>query len=723
MTNHKGKSSGTPRGRLAARLILRLTLALAPLSCLAAYVAGSPFPLPAFMVPERRYEGVSTADALADAAVAGGLSVPLIALSGPLGLEDARAGLAFFRLTGRPVRFEPRPAAPGPLAAYSIASPGAGAQAMLSVLIDEAGRGGPAKLLYASPGAAVVGDAARGDAVPGETRTLASAEPLPRDARLSAPLPPTPQGGGASTPLALRLEAGGRASDFLAFHPSGDERRILLVTRKTARRSVLEALRPVRGVGYEELLSAGAYGYELIVLDGPILAELDGAPAAFLADYVRRGAGSLLLAIDSPELGKAGDAPALEAILPVEPAPRALERLPDVAMVVAIDVSGSMYGDKLALAKAVGLELVANLKDSDLAGVLLFDEDSSWLYPLAPLAGLDARAGLGPLRAGGGTALGPALLACLEALESSSMPERRLVVVSDGISAPADFDALAARAFRSRIAISAMAVGAEYDRATLTRLSAGSGGRFYRVADASEVPSLIVADRRELSRTVFAEERVAVVDLTGAPAGYVEGMARLGLAPEATAFFSSAAGDPLLSSRRVGTRATIAYASDLYGRYGRDFLARPQTLATLDAMLMGLLSEAAPALTLTETSDGLSASLRADYLVEPSALLTDARGRVAHEGLLERVAPGRFYVGLGRPSVGAYTLLVSDRGRSIARVPVYSNGGTAARPSDSEAAARAYRPSAWVMTPRGEPWLVAFFALSLCLTLARRLDP
>jgi len=483
----------------------------------------------------------------------------------------------------------------------------------------------------------------------------------------------------------------------------------------------LEALRPVRKVPYEELLSAGLYDYELVALDGPSLPELDGAAAAALAEYVERGAGSLLCIIDSPDTGKPGDAPALERVLPVELSPRSLSRLPDVAMVVAMDVSGSMYGDKLSLAKAVGLELVANLKPGDEAGVLLFDDEARWLYPPAPVAEFDAARSLAPLRAGGGTRLYPALAECIAALESSDRPEKRIVIVSDGITAPADFDALAAKAFKAGIGISAMAVGAEYDKALLTRIAAGSGGKFYRVRDASEVPSLIIQDRKSISRTVFAEERVAVVDIAGSEAGFVTGMARLGPKPDAVAFFSSAAGDPLLVSMRIGARSSLVYASDAYGRYGAEFLERPGTLSILEATLGGLFSERPPAAELTETSDGLALSIRADYLVEPYAALADGRGRIVAEAPFSRAAPGRFYAALGKPAPGRYTALVEDRGWVVARFAVASNGGAAAAPSDSARAALAYRTPFWVLPRGGAPWLLAFFALSLMATVATRL--
>jgi Ca-activated chloride channel homolog len=107
------------------------------------------------------------------------------------------------------------------------------------------------------------------------------------------------------------------------------------------------------------------------------------------------------------------------------------------------------------------------------------------------------------------------------------MPIKHAVLISDGISEPGDFNSLAAWARERGISISAMAVGEGYDRALLNALSAGTGGRLYAVSSVDEIPSLILEDRMSRARTVFSQERVAIRGVSGLPAGFVDGMARL----------------------------------------------------------------------------------------------------------------------------------------------------------------------------------------------------
>lgn len=713
MTIHKGDFK-TP---------IRLALLVLPFVCLLAFILRLPLPLPRIVVPQKTYDSSSlTTQAILNDAANRFCSVRIRTTTVPT-LADIQSAQLHYAKTGMPVAFETArdSGLQNPIAAYSMNLSGNGTPSVLTLLLDEA-NSGPVTITVDYGGkdlAATDGD---------EAWTVNT---VPLDRRLNVPIAgkaDTSDAAGkfaGSNEVEIKLTVGTpektRAASITVITPEADRPRVLMASNKHDARSFIEAIRPVRKISYEELGSAGLYGYELVVLDGPVLAELQGTTSAALAEYVQRGAGNLLVIVDSPDVGKPGDAPELEELLPVELSPRSMSRLPDVAMAVAIDVSGSMYGDKLSLAKAVGLELVANLKPSDLAGILLFDDETRWLYPPAPVADLDARQTLSPLRAGGGTRMHLALSECIAALESSSLPEKRIIIVSDGISAPANFDALAARAFNAGISISAMAVGAEYDEALLTRISAGSGGRFYRVRDANQVPSLIIEDRKNLSRTVFAEETTRVVDIAGNNAGSISGMARLGPKPDTVAFFSSAAGDPLFASRRIGSRSTLVYASDVYGRYGNAFLQRPATLAVLDAVIDGLFIEQLPTATLTETADGLALSMQADYLVEPYAALADTSGRIIHGSLFEKVSPGQFHAALGRQAPGRYTALVEDRGRTVARFELYSNGGTAAAPSDSAAAALAYRTPFWALPRSGAPWLIAFFTLSLLNTVLMRM--
>ncbi len=700
MAIHKGKRDSSHA---------EAALAAAPLLCLAMFVLGVPFPLPRFFVPGRGYElaagpGSTAADVMSDAA-AGPFGTVRLHIDGRPTKVEISAARRHYRDTGMPVAFETTANASsdaGPAEAFSIPLRTDGSAVELTILLDEASAGLPVRVL-------VDGSAAF------------DTQELPPDRRVKVPIEAGDPGRDAL--VEVRAGAGGadRVSRFSVAAGGGNEPRILMAGGEAGTRTLLDSLFAVKHIRLDELESAGVFDYELVVLDGPRLSSLGASLSARLASYVERGAGSLLLVADSPGIGIPGDAPELERLLPAELSPRPQSRLPDVAMAVAIDASGSMYGEKLSLAKAVGLELVANLKPGDVAGILLFDEEARWLSFPGPVELLDARRELEPLRAGGGTRIYPALAECIDALERFSQPERRIIIVSDGVSKPADFDSLVSRAFKARIAVSTMAVGDEYDKALLTSIAAGSGGRFYRVRDPMDVPSLIMEDRQTISRMVFAEESVGIVDIAGSPAGNVTGMARLSPKPDALVFFSTEAGDPLFASRRIGSRSAIVYASDIHGRYGSGFLGRPENLAVIKAVIEGSFRGRPPQATLAETADGISLSIHGDYLAAPRAILVDPLGAIVGETAFEALAPGYFHAAFDPPAEGRYTLLVADRGTVAARFPIHANRGLKGVPVDSAAADAAYRTPFWALMPGKIPWLLAFFALSLLYTLLARM--
>lgn len=66
-----------------------------------------------------------------------------------------------------------------------------------------------------------------------------------------------------------------------------------------------------------------------------------------LLEAVRMRTASVLMVSDSPDFCKKGDNPELEGLLSVSLVPRGLKGLPDLALLVLIDTSGSIFGVKL----------------------------------------------------------------------------------------------------------------------------------------------------------------------------------------------------------------------------------------------------------------------------------------------------------------------------------------------------------------------------------------
>jgi len=559
----------------------------------------------------------------------------------------------------------------------------------------------------------------------------AGTEALVRGAR---PLLYSASGAELPADLALRLSGEGAESIELSFLPAsgpalvrnldlGGEAtelpRVLVVSSKAQVVSFIERAYDSRRANPAEATALDLHAYELIVLDGLPLAGIGGPLLDGLVDAVERRTGSLLFVADSPDFGTKGANPALEELLPATLLPRSLKDQPDVAMLVLVDASGSMFGEKLSLAKVTGLELLRGLKDGDLVGLGLFSDRRRWLYGFAPVSGLEAAPELGPLSAGGGTDLYAALSDGLDRLTRTSLERRHAVLITDGVTKPADFRGLAERARALGVTISAMGVGEDADRAFLERLALGSGGRYYPVASADEIPSLIVEDRSSVARPAFAQGRMPILALDGKKVATVEGMAQYTATPTAEVLLSNELGDPLFATREAGNRAVLLFASDIYGTYTSALFASHEAAGIVRDRLDALFAEHPARVSVTEAERGLVLYLKSDRLAAPRLLLSRA-GETAIEVPFRRVGASGWAAEAAPPATGRWNASVLDRGAALASFPVAVNGGISGTRADAAAALAGHRPLPFRSARSPVLWLGLFFAASLACTVYLR---
>jgi len=496
--------------------------------------------------------------------------------------------------------------------------------------------------------------------------------------------------------------------------------RVLVISDREGQGSWIESVYPSRRATPDEAAGLDLHAYELIVFDGLPLARIQGSLLDKTLAVAERGTGSFLFAADSPDFGRKGDNPEIEALLPVSLLPKSLKELPDLALLVLIDTSGSMFGDKLSLAKVTGLELLRELKPTDRVGMLLFSDERQWVYDFAPNASVVAAPVIDPIPATGGTDLAAALAAGLDRLARVPLDERHAVIVTDGVTRPADFRSLAARARREGVTVSTMGVGTDLNRALLEELAIGTGGRFYRVSGPDEVPSLLFEDRKNEARPPFIQERTPVLALNGEEVAAVDGMALYSAEGGATVVLTDAVGDPLLSSMERRNRAVLLFASDLHGTYTEGFFSKPLAAGIFKDRLDALFSEKPLEVSLIEGRRGVHVGLRSDSLVRPSLLLT-APGHVPVEAEFERRGEGDWETRIVPPARGLYAASIIDRGSGVASFALASNDELAGLEAADSYAAAAYRPLNFRRFGFRAAWLLLFFLSSVATTLVLRI--
>jgi len=164
-----------------------------------------------------------------------------------------------------------------------------------------------------------------------------------------------------------------------------------------------------------------------------------------------------------------------------------------VDLVVVLDVSGSMAGDKLAHAKAALRALASWLGPQDRLAILPYS-DRAWtaLAPAfeTPTAASQREAVIDALRAGGSTHMSAGLDLGLATLGASAGRDRiaRMVIVSDGLANRGDtrLAGLGARARAARVGgatLSAVGVGLHFNEVLLTTLADEGAGQYHYVED------------------------------------------------------------------------------------------------------------------------------------------------------------------------------------------------------------------------------------------------
>jgi Ca-activated chloride channel family protein len=194
------------------------------------------------------------------------------------------------------------------------------------------------------------------------------------------------------------------------------------------------------------------------------------------------------------------------------------ERAP-LALVVVLDTSGSMDGEKIGRAKDAVLALMQDMRDDDEIAFVRYASDAELVQPLARMGKVRSplAARVRELEAGGGTNIPSGLSMGLGALaDAESGRVRRVVLVSDGLdSTRAQAERLASDSAERGVTVSSMGIGLDFDEAYLGALARDGHGNFGFVNDGAALTAFLHRELDEASATTVEN---ATVRLT-LPAG------------------------------------------------------------------------------------------------------------------------------------------------------------------------------------------------------------
>jgi Ca-activated chloride channel family protein len=196
-----------------------------------------------------------------------------------------------------------------------------------------------------------------------------------------------------------------------------------------------------------------------------------------------------------------------------------LERMPS-DLVVVLDQSGSMAGEKIVDARAAIRQLISALEPEDRFALVSYSVGAHTAIPLSGVSD-SARerwsAVVGGISTGGGTNLASGLDLGLGIVDGSRLGGRipRVILISDGLAnqgdtSPSGLRARARRAAVGEYTLTTIGVGDDFDEQLLATLADAGTGNYYYIESGTDLAK-IFSDEFETARESVARGLAVVV--------------------------------------------------------------------------------------------------------------------------------------------------------------------------------------------------------------------
>jgi Mg-chelatase subunit ChlD len=332
-------------------------------------------------------------------------------------------------------------------------------------------------------------------------------------------------------------------------------------------------------------------GYSAVILENTPASLVGHVGMENLAAWVSKGGGGLMLTGGKDSYGPGGyyKSP-LAPIMPVSMELRREHRKLSLAIVVALDRSGSMACPvpggraKIDLADLATAEVVEMLGPTDQFGCLAVDSAVHEIVPFSEVVNKD-RMRSEILRidsAGGGIFIYEALEGAARMILSSTAGTRHIILFADAADSehPEDYKTLVAKCAAAGITISVVGLGTESDcdAGLLKDIARRGNGQCMFTNVAQELPRLFAQDTFMIARSAFLEEPVQVKSVAGLttitrqPLGEfpkIGGYNLCYLRPDANLGVVSVDdyNAPVVSSWQAGLGRVLCYTGEADGKY------------------------------------------------------------------------------------------------------------------------------------------------------------
>ncbi len=312
------------------------------------------------------------------------------------------------------------------------------------------------------------------------------------------------------------------------------------------------------------------HDFRVIVLDDISASDLGPQRLAALDDYVRGGGGLIAVGGGNTFGAAAYELTALEKMLPVVATDQPVEQQKSLALVLVVDKSKSMEQEnRLGLAKEAAKKVAAVLQQRDQVGVLAFGDETEWISRLAPLDNKDeVLARIDRLEASGLTNMVPALERAYLSLSQADADSRHVILLTDGVPTPGDFDEIAKKMAAAGITVSTVSLGKGADQTILADIARLARGVHHHVDNPSDLPKILEREAQTAASKVTDNEftvqtyrQLPGLDVAGAPT--ITGYVATNYRPGAQLLLTAGEGDPLLAWWRYGRGEAMVLTTGL----------------------------------------------------------------------------------------------------------------------------------------------------------------
>jgi len=476
-------------------------------------------------------------------------------------------------------------------------------------------------------------------------------------------------------------------SDFGLVSTAGKPRVLLIESEQRDAKDLVYALeeqdirvdvRPPQGMP-DSL--ADLQNYELLIMSNVPATALSMKQMEIARTFVRDLGGGLIMLGGDQSFGLGGYyKTVLEEILPVRSDFEKEKEKPSLAMVLVIDKSGSMGGEKIEMAKEAAKSAIELLGPSDKIGVIAFEGETYWVSDIHPCSDkgfvLDR---VSTIEAGGGTVMYPAMEEAFEALQHTVAKLKHVIILTDGISAPGDFEGISQSMAAARITVSTVGVGNDADQPLLEEIARIGGGRSYQAEDPFSIPQIFAKETVAASKSAINEQpfqpqtirptqALAGLEVETAPPllGYVVTRNK----PTSEPILATESGDPLLTWWRYGLGMSVAFTSDAKSRWAAEWTAWP-TFGKFWAQIVrhAMRKNEAKGIVVQVDQKNRQATVSLDA-IDPSGRflngaeteLTVIDAQLGKKSItMAQTAPGRYQAEFPTPLAGSYHLEFSQK--------------------------------------------------------------